>query len=158
MHRQGLEPAAVYVAAAGATGAGVVLGKAVLGLSCAVRLVCPIRWPWNVREDIAEVANQSAALLELPHRLTARQIDATEDYVGPGYGAVTAEGRAAIDLLARSEGILLDPVYTAKAMAALIDDVRHQRVATGQIVIFIHTGGLPAVFAYRDELMAGHVP
>src|SRR5262249_15125596 len=48
MQRRGLEPAAIYVAAAGATGAGLLLGRAVLGLSCALRLICPIRWPWNV--------------------------------------------------------------------------------------------------------------
>jgi 1-aminocyclopropane-1-carboxylate deaminase/D-cysteine desulfhydrase-like pyridoxal-dependent ACC family enzyme len=158
MHGRGLEPSDVYVAAAGATGAGLALGKVVLGLPCAVRLVCPIRWPWNVREDMAEVANQAAALLGLPHRVAARQVEATEDYVGPGYGIITPEGRRAMDLLARSEGVLLDPVYTSKAMAALIDDVRHQRVAAGEVVVFVHTGGLPAVFAYRDELMAGHEP
>jgi 1-aminocyclopropane-1-carboxylate deaminase/D-cysteine desulfhydrase-like pyridoxal-dependent ACC family enzyme len=73
---------------------------------------------------------------------------------GPGYGAVTPEGWEAADLLARTEGVLLDPVYTAKAMACLIADVRERRVASGETVVFIHTGGLPAVFAYRDELMA----
>jgi 1-aminocyclopropane-1-carboxylate deaminase/D-cysteine desulfhydrase-like pyridoxal-dependent ACC family enzyme len=59
-----------------------------------------------------------------------------------------------MDLLARTEGLLLDPVYTAKAMAALIDDIRHRRVKPGETAIFVHTGGTPAVFAYRDELMS----
>ncbi len=156
MAERGLEPAAVYVSAAGATGAGLALGRKLLGLACPVRLVCPIRWPWNVREDMAEVANRAAALLGVPHRLTARDIEATEDYVGPGYGQVTPEGWEAITLLARSEGILLDPAYTSKAMAALIHDVRHQRVRPGETAVFVHTGGTPAVFAYRDELMAFH--
>ncbi|MCI0462080.1 MAG: pyridoxal-phosphate dependent enzyme, partial [Gemmataceae bacterium] len=123
-------------------------------LSWRVRLICPIRWPWRVAEDMAEVANQSAALLGLPHRVSAADVDATEDYVGPAYGAVTPEGREAIDLLARTEGVLLDPAYTAKAMAALIDDTRRGRLALDRPVIFLHTGGTPAVFAYRDELMA----
>jgi 1-aminocyclopropane-1-carboxylate deaminase/D-cysteine desulfhydrase-like pyridoxal-dependent ACC family enzyme len=122
-------------------------------MSAQVRLVCPIRWPWNVREDLAEVANQTAALLGLPHRLRAADIDATEDYIGAGYGQVTPGGREAIDLLARTEGVLLDPVYTAKAMAALIDHTRHGRLKLGEIVVFVHTGGTPAVFAYRDELL-----
>jgi 1-aminocyclopropane-1-carboxylate deaminase/D-cysteine desulfhydrase-like pyridoxal-dependent ACC family enzyme len=150
----GLEVAAIYVAAAGATGAGLALGRAILGLKGRVRLICPIRWPWDVRADTAEVANRTAALLGLPHRLTAADMDVSEDYIGPGYGQVTPDGREAMDLLARSEGILLDPVYTAKAMAALIDDVRRRRVAPGEMIIFVHTGGTPAVFAYRDELMA----
>src|SRR5262245_23680039 len=152
--RLGIEPEAVYCGAAGATGAGLVLGRAVLGLSWRVRLICPIRWPWRVAEDMAEVANQSAALLGLQHRVSAADVDATEDYVGPAYGAVTPGGREAIDLLARSEGVLLDPAYTAKAMAALIDDTRRGRLAPDRPVVFLHTGGTPAVFAYRDELMA----
>ncbi len=154
MRRLGAEPAAVYAAAAGATGAGLVLGRAVLGLSWRVRLVCPIRWPWRVADDMAEVANQAAALLELPHRLSAADVVATEDHVGPVYGSVTAEGVEALDLLARSEGILLDPAYTAKAMAGLIADVRGGWLKEGEAVVFVHTGGTPAVFAYRDELLA----
>jgi 1-aminocyclopropane-1-carboxylate deaminase/D-cysteine desulfhydrase-like pyridoxal-dependent ACC family enzyme len=103
---------------------------------------------------MAELANRAAALLDLPHRLRAADIEATEDYIGAGYGVLTPAGREAIDLLGRSEGILLDPVYTGKAMAALIDDVRRRRVRGDEVLVFVHTGGLPAVFAYRDDLMA----
>lgn len=154
MREHGLEPSTIYVAAAGATGAGVALGSKLLGMKSKVRLICPIRWPWDTAADIADVANRTAALLDLPHRLTAADIDVTDQYVGPAYGAVTPGGREAINLLARREGILLDPSYTAKAMAGLIDDVRQRRVTPGSTIVFIHTGGTPAVFAYRDELMA----
>jgi 1-aminocyclopropane-1-carboxylate deaminase/D-cysteine desulfhydrase-like pyridoxal-dependent ACC family enzyme len=153
---QGLKPSAIYISSAGGTGAGMALGRVVLGLSCPVRSICPIRWPWNVREDLAEVANQTATLLGLPHRLTAEDIDACEDYIGTAYGTITPEGWEAMDLLARTEGILLDPVYTAKAMAALIHDIRDHRLKSGQTAIFVHTGGTPAIFAYRDELMRHH--
>jgi 1-aminocyclopropane-1-carboxylate deaminase/D-cysteine desulfhydrase-like pyridoxal-dependent ACC family enzyme len=153
MHKLCLEPAAVYCAAAGATGAGLVLGKAVLGLSCDVKLLCPIRWPWNVPEDLAEVANRAAGLLGLPHRVTTADVDVRDDYIGPGYGVLTQEGWEALALLATTEGILLDPVYTSKALAGLIDDVRRHRVRPDGCVVFIHTGGVPAVFAYRDELL-----
>jgi 1-aminocyclopropane-1-carboxylate deaminase/D-cysteine desulfhydrase-like pyridoxal-dependent ACC family enzyme len=129
------------------------LGKAVLGWPGKVRLLCPIRWPWDTPADLADVANRTATLLGLPHRLSAADIDIRDDYMGPGYGAVTTAGREAIDLLARTEGILLDPVYTAKAMAGLIDDARHRRLLSSDVAVFIHTGGTPAVFAYRDELM-----
>src|SRR5262249_7017809 len=158
MRERGVEPTHVYAAAAGATGAGLALGKAVLGWRGQVRLLCPIRWPWDTPADLAEVANQTATLLGLPQRLTAADIDVREDYVGPGYGVITPGGREAIDLLARTDGILLDPSYTAKAMAGLIDDVRQRRLKSSDVVVFIHTGGTPAVFAYRDELMgkAGH--
>jgi len=154
LRAQGVEPKAVYAAAAGATGGGLALGKAVLGWPGKIHLLCPIHWPWDTSADLAELANASAALLGLPHKLTAADIDVRSDYIGAGYGAVTDAGREALRLLARTEGILLDPVYTAKAMAGLIDDVRQRRLGPGDTTVFIHTGGTPAVFAYRDELTA----
>ncbi|MCS7046699.1 MAG: D-cysteine desulfhydrase family protein [Gemmataceae bacterium] len=150
----GIEPAAVYCSAAGATGAGLVLGKAVLGVTWRIRLIAPIRWPWDTPADLAHVANQTAELLGWPHRVSASDVDISQDFIGPAYGTVTSAGREAIDLLARTEGILLDPSYTAKAMAGLIDDVRHGRIADGRPLVFLHTGGTPALFAYRDELLA----
>jgi 1-aminocyclopropane-1-carboxylate deaminase/D-cysteine desulfhydrase-like pyridoxal-dependent ACC family enzyme len=153
---QGIEAKAVYAAAAGATGAGLALGKAVLGWPGKIRLLCPIHWPWDTPADLADVATAAAALLALPHRLSAADIDVRTDYVGPRYGAITAAGREALGLLARTEGILLDPVYTAKAMVGLIDDVKHGRLTAEDTAVFIHTGGTPAVFAYRDELMEEH--
>jgi 1-aminocyclopropane-1-carboxylate deaminase/D-cysteine desulfhydrase-like pyridoxal-dependent ACC family enzyme len=143
MRALGVEATHVYCAAAGATGGGLAIGKAILGWPGRVRLLCPIRWPWDTPADLAEVGNQTAALLGLPHRLTAADIDVRTDYLGPRYGAVTPGGREAMDLLARTEGILLDPVYTAKAMAGLIDDARQGRLGSRD-------------FAYRDELIQEH--
>jgi len=151
---KGGEPTHVYCAAAGATGAGLAIGKAILGWKGQVRLLCPIRWPWDTPADIADVANRTATLLGLPNRVTPEDIDIRTDYMGPKYGAVTSGGREAMDMIARTEGILLDPVYTAKAMAGLIDDARQKRLGPNDVVVFIHTGGTPAIFAYRDELMA----
>jgi 1-aminocyclopropane-1-carboxylate deaminase/D-cysteine desulfhydrase-like pyridoxal-dependent ACC family enzyme len=152
LRAQGIEPKAVYAAAAGATGAGLALGKAVLGWAGQVRLLCPIHWPWDTAADLAQVATAAAVLLGLPHRLNAGEIDVRSDYIGPRYGAVTPAGGEALKLLAHTEGILLDPVYTAKALAGLIDDIRRRRLGPADTTVFIHTGGTPAVFAYRDEL------
>ena len=80
-------------------------------------------------------------------------MDLREDFIGPAYGALTPGGWEALRLLATTEGILLDPVYTAKAMAGLIHDAREGRLGRGDTVVFLHTGGLPAVFAYRDDLL-----
>ena len=150
----GFEPTHVYAAAAGATGGGLAIGKAILGWPGKIRLLCPIRWPWDTPADLAEVGNQTAALLGLPHRLTAADIDVRTDYIGASYGVITPGGREAMNLLARTEGILLDPIYTAKAMAGVIDDARQGRLGSKDQAVFIHTGGTPAIFAYRDELMA----
>ncbi len=65
---------------------------------------------------------------------------------------VTEGGREAMRLLAGTEGIILDPVYSAKAMAGLIDHVRTGRIDKGQTVVFLHTGGTPALFAYAADL------
>lgn len=148
-----IQPSAIYASAAGATGAGLVLGKAILGWHGKIKLLCPIFWPWDIAADLAGIANDAAKLLELPQRVTARDVDVRTDFIGPGYGQVTPSGREAMDLLAHSEGILLDPVYTAKAMAGFIHDVRLGMYKPDDTVVFIHTGGTPAVFAYRDELL-----
>lgn len=149
---RGITATNVYASAAGATGGGLALGKAVLG-GPNIKLICPIQWPWNIPADLAEVANQAAKLLDLPHRVAPQEVDVRTDYIGTGYGQVTAASREAMNLVARTEGILLDPTYTGKAMAGLIDDVRQRRLTSQDTVVFIHTGGTPAVFAYRDELL-----
>ena len=78
-----------------------------------------------------------------------------DDYVGPGYGQPTDAMVAAIRLLAAEEGIFLDPVYSGKGMAGLIDLVRNGSLRKGETVVFIHTGGSAALFAYPHLFAAG---
>jgi 1-aminocyclopropane-1-carboxylate deaminase/D-cysteine desulfhydrase-like pyridoxal-dependent ACC family enzyme len=150
---QKLKPDALYVSSAGATGAGVVLGKALLGHSYPIRLICPMHWPWHIPTALANDANAAAELLGLPHRLTAGDIDADESFIAPGYGLPSPAGREALELLATTEAILVDPVYTAKALAALIADVRAGKYQPGSTIIFIHTGGVPAIFAEPEKVL-----
>jgi len=149
---QGIEPAAVYLCSSGSTGAGLALGRAALVLPYPVRNIQPIDWPWDEQEDLARIANEAARLLDLAVRVQPQDIDITGDYIGPGYAVPTPMGMQAITLLARTEAILLDPTYTAKAMAALIDHVGQGAYSSDQAIVFVHTGGSPALFAYRDEL------
>lgn len=150
---EGVEPSAVYVCSGGSTGAGLALGKAALGARFPVRNILPIRWPWDEQADLARIANEAAELVGLPVRLTPEEIDVTDAYVGIAYGVATEGCMEALAALARSEGILLDPSYTGKAMAALMDHVRQGWYSSGESVVFVHTGGTPALFAYRDELL-----
>jgi 1-aminocyclopropane-1-carboxylate deaminase/D-cysteine desulfhydrase-like pyridoxal-dependent ACC family enzyme len=150
---QGLKPDALYVSSAGATGAGVALGKALLGLPFPVRLICPMHWPWHIPTALANDANAAADLLGLPHRLAAAAIDTDESFIAPGYGLPSPAGREALNLLATTEAILVDPVYTAKALAALIADVRAGKYRQGSTIIFIHTGGVPAIFAEPEKVL-----
>jgi 1-aminocyclopropane-1-carboxylate deaminase/D-cysteine desulfhydrase-like pyridoxal-dependent ACC family enzyme len=153
--RENVSPGTLYVASAGSTAAGLLLGQAALGSDVGLRIVAPIRWPWDHADDLAKTVNQAAELVGLPALVEPADVETTLDYIGPGYGLVSRGGQDALDLLAHTEGILLDPVYTAKALAALVDDVRQGRVAADRPLVFVHTGGTPALFAYRDELMAG---
>ena len=146
-------PAAYYVSSAGATGAGVALGKALLGLDGMAKLICPLHWPWDVPAQIATDANAAAALLGVPHRLAATDLEVDESFVAPGYGLASPTGLEAMHLLARTEAIVTDHVYTAKALAALIADVRAGRYRPGSAVVFIHTGGVPAIFAEPDQVL-----
>jgi D-cysteine desulfhydrase len=75
-----------------------------------------------------------------------------DDYFAPGYGTPNEEGMEAVKLLARLEGILLDPVYTGKAMAGLIDGITQKRFKDEGPILFVHTGGAPALFAYHPHV------
>ena len=78
-----------------------------------------------------------------------------DQYVGPGYSLPTAEMAEAVRLLARTEGILLDPVYSGKTMAGMIGMIRQGVLKKGQKVLFVHTGGSPALYAYMKEVLEG---
>ncbi len=142
----------VYLSAANMTQAGLALAAKALGLNFKIIGVSPIRWQEPRSDDMALIANRAAEILGLDLRLCPDEISNREDYIGAGYGVPTSEGNAALKLVAQTEGILLDPVYTAKAMAALIDDVRAGKLEKDKSVVFLHTGGTPALFSYASEL------
>jgi D-cysteine desulfhydrase family pyridoxal phosphate-dependent enzyme len=149
---QGLEPTHLYVAAADTTQAGLALGAKALGESYQLVGLNPL--PASIHgashhQAIAEAAGKASAELGLAVQLTPEEIVNSTDYVGPGYAIPTPEGLDAIRLVASTEGILLDPVYTGKAMAGLIDHIRRGLLKPSDTVVFLHTGGYPALFAYH---------
>lgn len=97
-------------------------------------------------ERARRIGNEAAARLELPERLELSELFTDQDHIGEGYGIPTAGALEAIGLLARTEAILLDPCYTSKAMAALIAHVRSGELGADDTVVFLHTGGMPALF------------
>lgn len=92
------------------------------------------------------IANEAAERLGIPDRLEQSDLVTDQGHIGEGYGVPTPEGLEAIELVARTEAILLDPCYTSKAMAALIRHVREGALAPSDAVVFLHTGGVPAIF------------
>ena len=91
-------------------------------------------------------------MLDISLEFSDDMINHDNNYVGKKYGAATEEGIKAMKLLAKKEGIILDPVYTSKGFAALIDYVEKGIIKKGEKVIFMFTGGSPAVFAYNQEI------
>lgn len=126
----------------GGTHAGLVAGLGshdkVLGVDVGTRP--------DLDDRVPEKAAEAAALAGLPTPTGRVQVD--HDHFGPGYGAPTDACREALHLAATTEGLLLDPVYTGKAMAALIGRARHGALPETGPIVFVHTGGLPALFAY----------
>jgi D-cysteine desulfhydrase family pyridoxal phosphate-dependent enzyme len=152
---QGIIPTWVVTAAAGATQSGLVLGTQALGAPWHVLGVAPIVWQDAPMADkIAEIAQGTARLLGLDVRVRAADILNTTAYVGDGYALPSPDGLEAMRLLARTEGLVLDPVYTSKALAGLIDYVRRGIMGRDDVVVFLHTGGLPALFAFHEEIAA----
>jgi D-cysteine desulfhydrase len=102
---------------------------------------------------VHKLAEQTAAMLGVRGGVPREAITALGDWVGPGYSLPTPEMVDAVRTLARVEGILLDPVYTGKAMAGLIALVKKGVFTRGQNVLFVHTGGSPALYAYQNVLL-----
>ncbi len=101
---------------------------------------------WNLAKGTAERVGVAA-------EITKDMIQVTDEYVGPGYSVPSDEMVEAVQLLARTEGILLDPVYTGKVMAGLIGMVRKGKFKKEDNILFLHTGGSPALYAYEETVL-----
>ena len=152
LEEAGIDPAHIFVAGANNTPAGLVTGLAALGRRARVTSISPIRWQEERADDIARLATATARALDLNLAVAPADFTADETYAGETYGLLTPEVRAAMQLAAETEGILLDPVYTGKAMAGLIDYAKRGAVGAAETAVFVHTGGLPLIFAYAGEL------
>lgn len=140
----------VIATGSGGTQAGLVLGARLAGLQTSIEGISVSRSRDQAAQRVANIANGAAALIEVPIRFGPGEIIVHDGYVGPGYGVATDEGLEAIRLTARTEGIILDPVYTGKAMAGLCDLVRRGSYRSGETIVFIHTGGGPGLLARPD--------
>ncbi len=149
----GIKPDYVVLAnGGGGTQAGLEIGARHLGTTWKVVGFSVLNTRTAATQAVAEQANAAAEFLGLQTRVNAEELEIYDDYIGDGYGIPTAEGIAAIRTVARTEAIFLDPVYTSKAMAGLADQVERGRFKPTDTIVFIHTGGVPALFAYDREI------
>ncbi|WBT06033.1 D-cysteine desulfhydrase [Brevundimonas vesicularis] len=141
------------VTATGSAGthAGLVAGLAVMGADIPV-LGIGVRAPKDRQEaNVFKLAEETAALLGQPGRVTREMVVADCDYVGEGYGLIDQRVIDALTLAARLDGIVLDPVYSGKAMKGLIALARAGQFK-GETVVFLHTGGAQGLFGYQTEI------
>ncbi|WP_028245853.1 D-cysteine desulfhydrase family protein [Pseudoclavibacter soli] len=150
----GLDLDAVVVASGSAgTQAGLVVGAQVHRASTRIIGVTVSRSVADQQPKVLSLVEQTLQLLDVDPGQAAARVELDDRFVGPGYGVPTDEMRRAVRLFAETEGILLDPVYTGKAAAGLLQLVREGAFAADQRVAFVHTGGTPGLYAYRSALV-----
>ncbi len=145
----------VFASSSGGTQSGLVLGKRVFGYKGQV-LGISIDEPQRIlQEHVARLASETSGRLGQRIEFAADEVLVNDEYAKPGYGVLTGVEREAISLFAKYEGLLLDPVYTGRAAAGLIDLIRKGFFKKDETVLFWHTGGQPALFAekYQPELV-----
>jgi D-cysteine desulfhydrase len=148
----------VFASSSGGTHAGLILGNKICGSNLNI-------WGINIdkggingaplEQAILSLANETSVLLGMEPNITDADVVLNSGYIGAGYGVVGRSENEAIALSAKTEGVLLDPVYTARAMGGLIDMIRSGKFDKNDQVLFWHTGGVPALFAYSKELNRG---
>jgi len=136
----------LIVSGGGGTQAGLCLGAKAMNAGLKITGIAISRKTLPRDERVAKLANETAAYMGLDLRMEPDEITVLTDYVGAGFAIPTDEMVEAIKLVAQTEGILLDPVYTGKVMAGLIDLIQKGIFHNSENVVFIHTGGIPALF------------
>ena len=131
----------------GVTQAGLLVGFKLMGLNCRLYGITVSRSRDECIAYIKQLINETEDVLGLNSRVKNDEIFVYDENIGEGYSVPTSEGIDAIRLVAQTEGIFLDPIYTGKAMAGLTDLVKKDLIGSDNTVIFLHTGGSPSIFS-----------
>jgi D-cysteine desulfhydrase/L-cysteate sulfo-lyase len=140
----------VLASGSAGTQAGLLAGLMLAGSTIPVLGICVSRSTEDQQALVTELLRHTLDRLGYTGEIEPGRVQADGGYYGEGYGIATDGMLEAVRLTAQSEGVLLDPVYTGKGMAGLIDLVRQGWIAEGERVLFLHTGGSPGLFAYRE--------
>ena len=152
LEEQGLKfDRVVFASSSGGTQAGMIVGVKALKLATLITGISVDKPSEELQPLILNLAQQISELLRLTLTFQADEIDVDDRFLGGGYGVMGEIERDAIELFASTEGILLDPVYTGRAAAGMIDRIRKGEFGLDERILFWHTGGTPALFAYADE-------
>lgn len=143
----------VVPCSSGGTAAGLALGTGLAGWHGRIDVACVSHSAEQTAREVQRLIGESAALLGVSPP-AADHVPFDDVTLGEGYGIPDERVWRAIELFGSAEGIALDPVYSGKAAAALVEWVEAGRIARGERVVFLHTGGLPGLFAYAPEFPA----
>jgi D-cysteine desulfhydrase len=145
----------IFASSSGGTHAGLALGKALLNRKyklVGINIDKAEAGEIPLSQAIVNLANKTSQLINAEIKFCTQDISLDGNYIGDGYGVISELEKEAIALTAQHEGILLDPVYTGRAMGALIDMIATGKLSNKDTVLFWHTGGAPSLFAYADSL------
>ena len=152
---QKLKPDHIIVpTGSGLTHAGFLCGMRAIGWDAPVHGICVRRNAEPQTKRISKRAAEIDELLGKPNTTHANDINIYDDVLAPGYGQMNSFVANAIKLVAQSEGILLDPVYSGRTFAGFLQLIEAGVIQKGETIIFLHTGGMPALFAYHNDLTA----
>jgi 1-aminocyclopropane-1-carboxylate deaminase/D-cysteine desulfhydrase-like pyridoxal-dependent ACC family enzyme len=151
---EGIEPDwVVHSTGSGGTQAGLLVAAKALTEKCRVVGISVSDPKGPFSEDVLEISRSASDTLELGFDIESEDVLVLDEYIGEGYGIVDREVSEVVRLVFQKEGIVLDPVYTAKAMIGLIDMIRKGEIGRSDTVVFFHTGGTPALFPNRDKIV-----
>jgi L-cysteate sulfo-lyase len=145
----------VFASSSFGTQAGLCVGAKAIGFTGQIAAIAIDSSRAELQAGVAAIARATIRRLGLKLSVAPEEVVAYDGYLGAGYAIMGEPEREAISLMARSEGILLDPVYTGRAMAGLIDLIRKHEFRKDETIVFWHTGGSAALFAYADQLLEG---
>ena len=142
----------VLATGSGSTQAGLLVGARLLSPSTRIVGVTVYASKQKMTEYVRTISDATIQQLGVSVELLDEDIIVFEDYLKDGYGVFNEDVGGALRLVAESEGVLLDPVYTGKAMAGMLDLMKKDYFGDGENVVFLHSGGTPALFPYRDQI------
>ena len=148
----------IYVTSQGSTQAGLLAASKLLGQTTIIEGINPMDARNEAYEGRVAIAAQcagAARLLGFDLHVDEADIRNSTDWVGPDYGLPAPAAQRAARLLAETEGMLLDPVYSSKGFSGLVGDIEAGKLGAEDRVVFIHTGGLPAIFSHKDASLGG---
>jgi D-cysteine desulfhydrase/L-cysteate sulfo-lyase len=144
-----LRPTCLYMSSSGKGQAGLLLAQELLGGNFKVRCVTATEEFDDIPARTVSIADRAARRLGLDVQIDPDTVDNDRNFIGTSYGVPSEAGNDAVRLFARTEGVILDPIYTGKCAAGMIAHILRGDFGPDDIVVFVHTGGTPAVFTHN---------